>query len=184
VILIVNTPHETEHTHTHTHTKTQLGNPWSSQDQGMTLQTLNKLPTLIKNKYANIGDMGVPIFTIDQDVLKKYEDKMIEKGLKYIAYVTLEDGWCIKNSKWHHQELIMAFKSAKRSFRNVCFLHVNLVIIKMEIKFSEELSFFELIQVVINDRNGELILECYFFERSKVRAHVPSVLLFEDHENC
>ena len=39
---------------THTHTKTQLGMPWSSQDQGMTLQTMKILLTLLKNKYDNI----------------------------------------------------------------------------------------------------------------------------------
>jgi hypothetical protein len=51
---------------------------------------------------------------------------------------------------------------------------VNLVITRMEIKFGEELSSFELMQDIVNDRNGELILNCDFFERSKVEKHVKS----------
>jgi hypothetical protein len=60
---------------------------------------------------------------------------------------------------------------------------VNLVIARMEIKFGEELSTFELIQEIINDWNGELILDGYFVESSKVRTHAPSAFFFEYHDN-
>jgi hypothetical protein len=53
----------------------------------------------------------------------------------------------------------------------------------VEIKFGEELRAFDLIQQVINDGNGELIIDDYFIERSKVRTHVPSAYFLEDHEN-
>jgi hypothetical protein len=54
----------------------------------------------------------------------------------------------------------------------------------VEIKFGEELSTLELIQKVINDWNGELILDYYFVERSKVRTHAPSAFFLEDHDDC
>jgi hypothetical protein len=75
-----------------------------------------------------MGDMGMPSFTIDQDVIKKDKDKMMEKGLKYVVHETLEGGRCIAKAKGHHQELIMAFMSEKSSFGNIYLLHVNLVI--------------------------------------------------------
>jgi hypothetical protein len=52
----------------------------------------------------------------------------------------------------------------------------------MEIKFGEELSTFELIQKVINDGNGELILDYYFVESSKV-GHMHHAFFLEDHDN-
>jgi hypothetical protein len=46
--------------------------------------------------------MGLQIFTIDWDVIKKEKDKMMYKGLKYVIHETLEVGWCITKNKQHH----------------------------------------------------------------------------------
>jgi hypothetical protein len=85
---------------------------------------------------------------------------MMQKGFKYFVHETLEGGRCIAKAKGHHQELIMAFMSVKKSFRNIHFFHVNLVIAQAKIEFGEELSTLEFIQKVINDWNGKLILDC------------------------
>jgi hypothetical protein len=37
-----------------------------------------------------MGDMVMPSFIVDQEVIKKYEDKIMEKGLKYVVHETLE----------------------------------------------------------------------------------------------
>jgi hypothetical protein len=42
---------------------------------------------------------------------------------------SLEGGRCIAKDKWHHQELVMVFMSAKINFGDACLLHVNLVIV-------------------------------------------------------
>ena len=130
-----------------------------------------------------MSDMGVPSFIVDQDVIKKNEDKMTYKGLKDVVHETLEIGRCIAKAKGHHQEIVVVFMSEKRNFGNVCCLHANLVVVRMDIKFGEELRTFELIQEVINDGKEKIIIDCDFFESSKVRTHVPSALFLEDHEN-
>jgi len=66
----------------------------------------------------------------------------------------------------------------KRIFGNIYLLHVNLVIAWSKIKFSEELRTFELIQEVINDENGELLLDIYVFKISKVKTHALISLFF------
>jgi hypothetical protein len=46
-----------------------------------------------------MGDMGMSSFTIDQDYIKKDEDKMINKGLKDFVHETLEGGRGIAKTK-------------------------------------------------------------------------------------
>jgi hypothetical protein len=79
--------------------------------------------------------------------------------LKDVVYETLEGGRHIAKAKGHHQELIMAFMSAKSCIGNISLLHANLVIVGTKIKFGEALSTFELIQKIVNDsRNLSLIV--------------------------
>jgi hypothetical protein len=62
-----------------------------------------------------MGDMGLPIFNVDQGVIKKYEEKMMEKGLKYVVHEILEGGRFIAKEEVHHQELVITFMSVKNS---------------------------------------------------------------------
>jgi hypothetical protein len=39
-----------------------------------------------------MGDVGLPNFMIDQDVIKKEKRKMTLKGLKYFDHETMEGG--------------------------------------------------------------------------------------------
>jgi len=66
-----------------------------------------------------MDDMDMPSLTINQDVIKKGRDKMMEKGLKYVFHETLEGGRCISKAIQNHEEIIMAFMTAKSSFGNI-----------------------------------------------------------------
>jgi len=63
-----------------------------------------------------MGDMGLTICNVDQDVIKKDKDKMMQKGFKYFVHETLDGGMCIAKDKWNHQELVMSFMSMKIFF--------------------------------------------------------------------
>jgi hypothetical protein len=49
-----------------------------------------------------MGDMGLPSFIVDQDVIKK-DDKMTYKRFKYFFHETLEGGKCIAKAKERNQ---------------------------------------------------------------------------------
>jgi hypothetical protein len=49
--------------------------------------------------------MGLSSITIDQYVIKKDEDKMMEKGLKYVVHETLEGVRCISKAKGNYEEI-------------------------------------------------------------------------------
>ena len=73
-----------------------------------------------------MGDMGMPNFIVDWDVIKKDKDKIMQKELKDMVHETLEGGRCIAKVKGNHQELIMALMGAKNSFGNIDLLHANI----------------------------------------------------------
>ena len=77
----------------------------------------------------------------------------------------------------------MEFMSEKINFRNINFLHTNLVTAKMEIKFGKKLSTFKFIQKIMNEWNGKFILDNYLVERVKVKTRIPSALFFQYHDN-
>jgi hypothetical protein len=59
---------------------------------------------------------ALPIITIDQDVIKKDEEKMMEKGLKDVFHENLEGVRCISKAKGNYQEIIMEFMCVKTIF--------------------------------------------------------------------
>jgi hypothetical protein len=58
-----------------------------------------------------------------------------------------------------------------------------LVVEKMHIKFSEVLSTTQLIQEIIDEKNGKLVLDGEFIEGTKVMTHFPSTLFLKYHDH-
>jgi hypothetical protein len=99
-----------------------------------------------------------------------------------MIHEALEGGGGITQAKGHDQELIVTLMSLKGSLGDVNFLHTYLVVTKMQIKFSDVLSTTQLIQDIINDRNGKLVLDGEFIEGMKVRTHASTTLFLEYHD--
>jgi hypothetical protein len=95
----------------------------------------------------------------------------------------LEGGGGITQDKGHGQKLIVTLVSLKGSLGYVSFLHMYLVVAKTQIMFSEVLSTTHLIQEIINDRNGELVLDGELIEGKKVETHAPSTLFLKYHDH-
>ena len=69
-----------------------------------------------------------PSATIDEDVIEEDKDKFPEIWFENVIHKALKSRGGITKTKWHDQELIMAFMSSESSLRNVDFLHENLVV--------------------------------------------------------
>jgi hypothetical protein len=89
---------------------------------------------------------------------------MMEKRTKDMIHEALEGGGGITQAKGHDQKLIVTLMSANDSLGYVSFLHTYLVVVRTQIKFSKVLSTTQLIQEIINDRNGKLVLDGAFIE--------------------
>jgi hypothetical protein len=73
--------------------------------------------------------------------------------------------------------------SSKGILGYVSFLHTYLVVARTQIKFSDVLSTTHLIQEIIKDRNGELVLDGDLIEVMKFRTHAPSTFFLKYHEH-
>ena len=65
--------------------------------------------------------VGLYIGRIYQHVIYKHHHKLIQIGPEYSVHQVHESSWCIRQPKWHDQELIMAIPSPKG-----CLLYIGL----------------------------------------------------------
>ena len=103
-------------------------------------------------------DMLIPSFTIDEDIIKEDQNEVSQVGPKYFIHQFLECGRSLCQAKWHDQKLIVAIMCAESCFRDIIVMNPNLVIPIMKIQLGEKMSTMELIQKLINNRNGNLSL--------------------------
>jgi hypothetical protein len=108
---------------------------------------------------------------------------MTKKRMEDMIHEALEGGRGITEAKGHDQKIIVTLMILKGSLRYVSFLHTYLVVAKTNIKFSEVLSTTQLIQEIINERNGELVLDGELIEGTNIRTHEPSTLFLKYHDH-
>jgi hypothetical protein len=106
---------------------------------------------------------------------------MIEKRTKDMIHEALKSGGSITQDKGHDQKIIMALMILKCSLRNVCLVHMYLVVSRIKIKFSKELGTTQFIEEVINERNGKFFFDGEFVEGVEVKTHIPRALFLRYH---
>jgi hypothetical protein len=89
--------------------------------------------------------MVIPNAVVNEDVVKENQNKLPKVGLQEFIHETLEGRWGIAKAKRHYQEFIMPFMSSEISLGNICFIHLNLEIVRAKIKFWEETGTLEFI---------------------------------------
>jgi hypothetical protein len=70
---------------------------------------------------------------INENVIKQNQDKISKVRFQCFIHETLEGGWGISKAKRPGQEFIMSFMSYESSLRNICLLHLNLVIVVVKV---------------------------------------------------
>jgi len=103
----------------------------------------------------------------------------MEKRMKDMIHEALEGEGSITQAKGHDQKIIVTLVSSKVHLGYVSFLHMYSVVSRMQINFSEVLSTTQIIQKIINDRNGELVHDGELIEGMKFETHVPSTLFLK-----
>jgi hypothetical protein len=107
---------------------------------------------------------------------------MKEKRMEDIIHEALEGRGGITHAKGHDQKLIVTLASLKDNLGYVRLLHNYLVVAITQINFSEVMSTTQLIEEIINDKNGELFLDGELIEGMKVGTHAPSTFFLKYHD--
>jgi hypothetical protein len=84
--------------------------------------------------------MAFPYFTINKDIINKDKDKRAKIGASNFIHETLESRGSIAESKGHDQKLIMSIMCVESGFRNASLFHMDLVVARSKIQFSEEIG--------------------------------------------
>lgn len=83
--------------------------------------------------------------SIDENVIKKYNNEFAEKRLESLIHRGLKGGGGIAQAKRHYAKLLMAMMGAESCPANVVVLHQNLMIPLQQIQFQKPLSTSQLI---------------------------------------
>ena len=108
--------------------------------------------------------MGIPCFTLNQNVVKENQHKMTKIWPQNLIHEALKIRMCITKSKGNYQELIMTFICLEW---NVFLFHPCLVLSQMKDKFGEKFSPMELIQNIINYWDAKSIFDGHVIEGIK-----------------
>ena len=92
---------------------------------------------------------------------------MKKERMKDMIHETLRSGGGITETKGKDQELIVALMSEKWHLEDVFLLNMYMVVSKMKVEFGKVLSPTNFIQKVVNDGNGEFVLDGNFVESMK-----------------
>ena len=120
---------------------------------------------------------------VDQDVVNKYHNKLIQIGLKYPMHQIHECRWSICQSKKHQCELEMPIPRTKCCLRDINLLNSLLIITGVKIYLGVDSRPFHMIKQVINPRQWIPILDRYLVQLSggqyTIEGSYPSSLQTE-----
>jgi hypothetical protein len=117
---------------------------------------------------------------INQDIIHKHNNKLPKEGFQYRVHSALKCGCNTCEPKWHHLKLVVTMVSFKGCFILICRVHSYLMDPRLEVQSSEELGLCELIQYLINQGHGKLVLHCQRIKSSIIHTESPCSICLLD----
>jgi hypothetical protein len=123
------------------------------------------------------------ILAKNEDVVNVHDDRLVEEGAENILNQGLKGGRGIRETKGHHLVLVVPVSRAESGLVDVIFVDANLVVSPPEVDLSEHFRTKESVGEVINEGDGESVLDGDVVESAVVDAHTQCAvfLLDEDH---
>jgi hypothetical protein len=123
------------------------------------------------------------VLAVYEDIINVHDDTFVKEGAENVLNQGLECGGSIGKTKWHDLVLKVAVASAERGLLNVIFMDPDLVVARTEIDLGEDLGAMELVGEVINEGDGESVLDGDGIQGTIINAHAEfaALLLDEDH---
>ena len=89
---------------------------------------------------------------VDQDVVNKDHNKLIQIGLEYPMHEIYECHWRIRQPEGHHCELEMPIPHPKHCLRDISLLNSQLMVSGVKVYLRVDLCLSQLIKQIINPR--------------------------------
>jgi hypothetical protein len=120
-----------------------------------------------------------PRLTVNQNIIKKYQDEAAQERPEYVVHQGLECRRGVAQPECHYQEFVQAVVGAKRRLVHVFRAHAYLVVPRSEVQLGEELGTMEL----VDHRDWESILDGERVQRLVVDTEAPQTVGLLDEED-
>jgi hypothetical protein len=122
------------------------------------------------------------ILAEDQNVVNVHDDRFVEEGVEDILNQGLKGGRGIRETKRHHLVLVMPVSYVEGSLVDVILMDVDLIISPPEVDLGEDFCTKEPVSEIIDERDGEPVLDRDVIEGTVVDAHVQhAIFLFDEN---
>ena len=114
---------------------------------------------------------------IDQNVIHKDHDKLIQIGLEYPMHEVHECCWGIRQSKGHHCKLKVPIMRPERCLRDICLSNPQLMVTSAKVYLGVDSRSSQLIKQIINPRQWVPILDRNPVQLSVVNSQSKGLVL-------
>src|SRR3954453_18407205 len=111
------------------------------------------------------------ILAIDQDIIDVDNHEFVKEGSENLLDQGLECGGGVSEAKGHDLVLVMAISGTECSFLDIIFVDSNLMIPRAQVNLGEHLGMVKLVHEVLNERDGEPILDGDLVQGAVVHTH-------------
>jgi hypothetical protein len=111
------------------------------------------------------------VLAVYEDIVNVHDDAFVEEGAEDVLDQGLEGGRSVGKAEWHDLVLEVAVTGAERGLLDVVFMDPDLVVARTEIDLGEDLGAMELVGEVINEGDGEPVLDGDGIQGTIINAH-------------
>lgn len=122
-------------------------------------------------------------FGVNEDVINVHDDKLVQKWREHIIHQVHEGGWGVGEAKRKDSKLKVTIAGAEGGLVHIVGVNANLMISRPQIEGSEDGGALELIQQLIDTREGVAVLDGDGIEGAVVDTHAKGAIFFAGEED-
>jgi hypothetical protein len=117
------------------------------------------------------------------NIIKEHQQEFLQLLIENVVHAILECRWCIGQSKWHDEELIISIVAPESSLRDILLSEFDLMISISDINLQKIHYSMQLIQNIIDPRDRVHVLDCLLICIPVVDAHPHGSILLLEQDN-
>jgi hypothetical protein len=132
---------------------------------------------------SNMLAVVLVVLAEDENVVNVHYDRLIEEGPEDVLDQGLKGGGGIRETKGHHLILVVSITCAEGGFLYVILVDADLVVSPPKVDLGEDFRTKEPVGEVVDERDGEPVLDRDVVKGAVVDAHTQGAILFLDEDH-
>src|SRR3954468_2502477 len=114
----------------------------------------------------------------DEDVIDVHDDRLVKEGAEDVLDQGLERGGGVGETEWHHLVLVVAIAGAEGGLLDIILVDSDLVVTPTQVDLGEHLGTKEPVSEVVDEGDGEAVLDGDVVQGMVVDAHSEGAIFF------